>query len=206
MSRTVAAMFASQTERVLALVRQKGVLRPRDLEAEGIPREYLSRLHRRGALERLGRGLYVLEGSDPTQHRTLAEVGKRVPRGVICLLSALQFHELTTQMPRQVWLALDSKAWQPQVSLPVRVMRFSGEAFTSGVEEHQMEGVTVRVYSPAKTVADCFKFRNKIGLDVALEALRDCRRQGKCGNDDLWRFAKVCRQTKVMKPYLEAIA
>lgn len=198
-------MSTSHTERVLALARQKGVLRPCDLEAEDIPREYLSRLHRRGALERVGRGLYVLRGSSPTQHRTLAEVGKRVPRGVICLLSALQFHELTTQMPRQVWLALDNKAWQPQVSLPVRVVRFSGEAFTSGVEEHQIEGVTVRVYSPAKTVVDCFKFRHKIGLDVAMEALRDCRRQGKCDNDDLWRFAKVCRQTKVMKPYLEAI-
>lgn len=198
-------MPTSHAERILVLARQKGVLRPRDLEAEGIPREYLRRLHRRGVLERVGRGLYVLQGSNPTQHRTLAEVGKWVPRGVICLLSALQFHALTTQMPHRVWLALDNKAWQPQVSLPVRVVRFSGEAFTSGVEEHQIEGVTVRVYSPAKTVADCFKFRNKIGLDVALEALRDCRRQDKCGNDDLWRFAKVCRQTKVMKPYMEAI-
>lgn len=199
-------MSTSHTERVLALALLKGVLRPRDLEAEGIPREYLSRLHRRGELERVGRGLYVASSVDPTRHRTLAEVGKRIPRGVVCLLSALQFHELTTQMPHQVWLALENKAWHPQVALPVRIYRFSGEAFTSGVETHQIEGVTVKVYSPAKTVADCFKFRNKIGLDVALEALRDCKRQGKCSNEDLWRFAKVCRQTKVMKPYLEALA
>ncbi len=198
-------MPSPQTDRVLELVKQKGVLRPRDLDEEGLPRILLSRLYSQGLVERVGRGLYVAAGAGPARHRTLVEVCKRIPQGVVCLLSALQFHELTTQMPYQIWLALENKVWHPKVSLPVRIVRFSGPAFTSGVEIHQVEGVEVRVYSPAKTVADCFKFRRKIGQDVALEALRDCRQEGRCTLDDLWHFASICRQTKVMKPYLEAV-
>ena len=194
-------------DQIMNLVKQKGVLRPRDLDEYGLARQSLLRLYRRGLLHRIGRGLYVAADADPTEHRTLAEVCKRVPAGVVCLLSALQFHGLTSQMPHQVWLALSRGARKPtEPSLPIRSLHFSGPAFTEGVELHDIEGVTVKVYSPAKTVADCFKFRNKIGLDVALEALRDCRRQNICTNNQLWVYAKLCRQTNVMRPYLEALA
>ena len=195
----------SRKEQVIEVVKEKGVLRPKDLDSYGIPREYLSRLCERGLLQRVGRGLYVLADAEVTEYQTLAEAAKRVPQGVLCLLSALQFHGLTTQAPFEVWMALEQKAWQPQVDRPrMRFVRFSGPAFESGVEEHRIEGVLVKVYCPAKTVADCFKYRNKIGLDLAMEALRDCRGQRKCTNDALWQYAKVCRVAKVMKPYLEA--
>jgi predicted transcriptional regulator of viral defense system len=195
----------SRKEQIIEVVKEKGVLRPKDLDSYGIPREYLSRLCERGLLQRVGRGLYVLADAEVTEYQTLAEASKRVPQGVLCLLSALQFHGLTTQAPFEVWMALEQKAWQPQVDRPrMRFVRFSGPAFESGIEEHRIKGVPVKVYCPAKTVADCFKYRNKIGLDVALEALRDCRSQRKCTNDELWQYAKVCRVAKVMKPYLEA--
>ena len=197
----------NRTQRILELVEQAGVLRPRDLDAHGIPRIYLSRLCERGLLQRVGRGLYVLPNADVSEHHTLAEACKRVPHGVVCLLSALRFHGLTTQSPHEVWLAIGSKAWRPQVDYPpLRFVRFSARALEAGVEEHSIEGVTVHVYDPAKTVADCFKYRNKIGLDVALEALRDCRRQRKCTNDELWHYAKICRVANVMRPYMEATA
>jgi predicted transcriptional regulator of viral defense system len=150
--------------------------------------------------------LYIPADAPPTENRTLAEACKRVPRGVVCLLSALRFHELTTQLPFEVWLALDRRAWRPRVEgIPLRIVRFSGPALTTGIEEHQVEGVPVKVYSPAKTVADCFKYRYKIGLDVALEALRDCLRQRKATIDELWEAARVCRVTQVIRPYLEAL-
>ena len=197
----------SRSDHVLELVKSAGVLRPRDLDRHGIPRQYLSILHRRGLVERVGRGLYVATGAWPSANRSLAEVCKRIPRGVVCLLSALRFHGLTTQSPFEVWLALPEKAWKPKVEdLPVRLFRFSGRALTEGIEEHNVEGVAVRVYCPAKTVADCFKYRNKIGLDVALEALRDAKFQRKCSNDDLWCYAKICRVANVMRPYLEAMS
>jgi predicted transcriptional regulator of viral defense system len=129
-----------------------------------------------------------------------------VPKGVVCLLSALRFHELTTQAPFEVWLAIGEKAWRPRVDYPpLRVVRFSAAALASGVEQHQIEGVTIPVFSPAKTVADCFKYRNKIGLDVAIEALRECWGSRRCTMDDLWKYAKVCRVQNVMRPYLESI-
>ena len=196
-----------RTQRILEIAEQAGVLRPRDLDVHGIPRIYLSRLCERGHLQRVGRGLYVLPNADVTEHHTLAEACKRVPHGVVCLLSALRFHGLTTQSPHEVWLAIGSKAWRPQVDHPtLRFVRFSARALEAGVEEHSIEGVIVRVYSPAKTVADCFKYRNKIGLDVALEALRDCRGQSRCTNDELWHYAKICRVANVIRPYMEATA
>src|SRR5690606_12755497 len=137
--------------------------------------------------------------------RSLVEACRRVPRGAVCLLSALQFHGLTTPAPFEVWMAIDESARQPRGDSPsLRIVRFSGAALTYGVQEYVVEGVTVRVYSPAKTVADCFKYRNKIGIDVAIEALRDCLRQRKATADELWQAAKVCRMTNVMRPYLEA--
>ena len=195
-----------RTQRILEIVEQAGVLRPRDLDVHGIPRIYLSRLCERGLLQRVGRGLYVLPGADVTEYHTLAEACKRVPHGVVCLLSALRFHGLTTQSPFEVWLAIGSKVWRPRVDYPpLRFVRFSARALEAGVEEHSIEGVIVRVYNPAKTVVDCFKYRNKIGLHVALEALRDCRRQRRCTNDELWHYAKICRVANVMRPYMEAL-
>ena len=195
------------SEKAVALVRRTGVIRARELTREGVTREHLRRLLQRGQLQRIGIGLYSLPGADISEHRSLVEACSRVPRGVICLLSALRFHNLTTQNPFEVWMAIPHKAWRPKgEEVRLRLMHLSGHVLTSGVEEHRIEGVPVRVFNPAKTVADCFKFRNKIGLDVALEALRDYRRKHRSGMDELWRFAKVCRVTAVMRPYLEALA
>ena len=136
----------------------------------------------------------------------MAEACKRSPNGVICLLSALRFHKITTQAPFEIWIALKGTAWHPKIDRPrIRFVRFSGPAFDTGIERHKIEGVSVKVYNPAKTVADCFKYRNKIGLDVAIEALRECRSEGKCSNDELWEYAKVCRVSRVIKPYMEAM-
>ena len=192
--------------RLLELVGRKGVLRPRDLNRHEIPRVYLNRLTQRGLLRRVGRGLYMRADAEPTEHHSLAEACKRVPHGVVCLISALRFHDLTTQLPHDVWMAISQTAHLPKVDRPaMRFHRFSGSALTDGIEEHQIEGVRVRVYNPAKTVADCFKYRNKIGLDVAIEALKDCIHERKATPDDLWRYAKICRMTNVMQPYVEAI-
>jgi predicted transcriptional regulator of viral defense system len=199
-------MGDSPKEQVLALVRRMGVLRPRDLSGAGIPRVYLRRLLDEGVLENPERGLYVLADAHPTEHHSLAEACKRVPHGVVCLLSALQFHGLTTQAPFEVWIAIAESARRPKVqSPPLRVVRFSGDSLTNGVEDNVVEGVPVKVYSPAKTVADCFKYRNKIGLDVALEALRDCWRKRKATMDELYHAAQVCRVGQVIRPYLESL-
>lgn len=192
---------------VLALARQQGVLRPRDLDVVRVPREYLTRLVRRGQLERVARGLYRLPGAEVSEHHTLVQVAKHIPGAVVCLLSALRFHNLTTQAPTQVWIAIDRKARRPAVSdLPLRVVRFSGPALVAGIENHVLEGVPVRVTTPAKTVADCFKYRHKIGLDIALEALREGWRERRFSLDELWAMARVCRVANVMRPYLEFLA
>jgi predicted transcriptional regulator of viral defense system len=183
------------------------MVRVRDLAAHRIHPEYLRRLCRQGLLTRTTRGLYVPADASPTENRTLAEASKRVPAAVVCLLSALRFHGLTTQLPFEVWLAIDRRARRPRdAQLPLRIVRFSGPALTTGVQHHTIEGVSVKVYSPAKTVADCFKYRIKIGLDVALEALRDCRRQRRATPDDIWQAARICRVARVMRPYLEALS
>ena len=193
-------------ERVIELARHAGVLRPRDLDAEGIPREYLRRLCGEGLLDRTGRRLYIVAGSKPTPNHTLAEACKRVPHGIVCLLTALQFHGLTTQSPFEVWLAIDEKARLPKVDYPpLKIVRFSGRALRFGIEEHRIEGVAVSVYGPAKTVADCFKYRNKIGLDVAMEALRDCWKKRLATMEQLWTGAEACRVANVMRPYLESL-
>ncbi len=199
-------MTQTKRARIIKRLQGTGVLRPRDLEAMGISGVYLNKLYKEGVLERPSRGLYTLVDSEPSEQRTMMEACKLVPKGVVCLLSALRLHDLTTQSPFEVWMAIDEKARQPKFDYPpLRIVRFSGDALTFGVEEHEVEGVTVHVYSVAKTVADCFKYRNKLGLDVALEALRDCHHQRKATVDHLWEAAKVCRMTKVMRPYLEAV-
>lgn len=183
------------------------IQRMRDLESLGLSRPRVRSLVDQGILEKASRGLYIVRSAGVTENRTLAEVGKRVPHGVICLLSALRFHDLTTQSPHEVWIALERSAWSPKLEhLNHRIVRFSGNAFEEGHQEHIIEGVPVQITSPAKTIADCFKYRNKIGLDVALEALREVRRKRLCTMGELMRFARICRVANVMKPYLESVA
>ena len=193
--------------RVVQHLKKHGIQRTHELEKLGASRQYLSNLVDRGVIMRVQRGLYALPNGDMSEHRSIVEACKRVPKGVVCLLSALRFHDLTTQLPSQVWMAIDVKARRPSApSSPIKFVRFSGEALMAGVKTHRIEGVPVQVYSSAKTVADCFKYRNKIGLDVALEALRDFRRQRKADMDELWKYAKICRVANIMRPYLESLA
>lgn len=196
----------TKIELALEIIQKKGIMRPRDLVAYGIPQIYFYDLFQQGKIVRLNRGLYAASYDILTQNHSLAEVCKWVPHGVICLLSALQFHELTTELPYEVWLAIDRRAYKPSIEgLSLRVMRFSGEALEAGIERHEIEGVKVAVYSPAKTVADCFKYRHKIGNDVAIEALKDSLRQKKATVQEIWKYAEICRVAKIISPYLEAI-
>jgi len=190
-----------------APLRTKGMFRLKEAKALGLHPEQVRRLVRQGHLVRLGRGLYAPASAEPSEFHTLAEVVKRVATGIVCLLTALRFHGIGTQHPREVWLAVDRRAAIPKLDIaPVRIVRMTGAALTAGVEEHKIEGVTVRVTSPARTVVDCFKFRNRIGVDVAVEALRDYRRLRKGTVDELWRLADQLRMTRVMRPYWDAIA
>jgi predicted transcriptional regulator of viral defense system len=195
-----------QPNKALDLLKRRGLVRPKDLAEVGISRDVLRPLVKSGQVIRVARGLYALPDADVTENSSLAEVSVKVPHGVICLLSALRFHGLGTQNPYEVWLAIDRKARRPIAgNLPIRIVRFSGKSLGDGVEVHDIQGVSVRIYSTAKTVADCFKYRNKTGLDVALEALREGWRARRFTMDDLGRYAKVDRVTNVMRPYLEAL-
>ena len=185
--------------------KKHGMIRVRDAVKEGIHPENLRRLCKKGLLVKMARGIYIPADSEISQNVGLAQISKRVPNGVICLLSALQFHDIGTQSPFEVWVAIDQKAAAPRIDYPpIRIVRFSGKALSEGIEIHQIEGVEVEIYNKAKTIADCFKFRNKIGLDIALEALKDSRQRKLCTNDEIWKYAKLCRVSNVMKPYLEA--
>lgn len=191
---------------IVETVRRHGLMRSRDAHAYGFPRMALSKLARQGKLTRLSRGLYAPADRQTSEHTTLAEVTSKYPNTLVCLLSALQFHNLTTQSPFEVWVAIANKARVPKMDYPpLRVVRFSGEALTAGVQKYQVDGATVRVTNVAKTVADCFKYRNKIGLDVALEALREAWRGKSVTMDDLWHYAQICRVSNVMRPYLESL-
>ena len=198
----------TDTHQVLELAAYQGLISARDVEAAGLHTQALTRLVRAGQLERVARGRYRLPNPDYelTEHHGLVLASAAAPSGVICLLSALQFHVIGTQLPSQVWMALPRGTRAPAIEYPpLRIVRFSGEALMAGVQEHTLEGQTVRVYNVAKTLADCFKYRNKIGLDVALEALNDAWRDRRFNMHDLTRYAKVCRVWNVMRPYLEAI-
>jgi predicted transcriptional regulator of viral defense system len=197
----------THAQQALHLTREQGLIRSRDLSAHGLPRMTLTRLTRSGQLERVAPGVYALPDRDVSEHHGLAEVAKRVPHGVVCLLSALRYHGLTTQEPFEVWLAIDRKARKPTLTHPpLRIVRFSGAALNSGVESRELEGVTVRLTSPARTVADCFRYRAKVGLDVALEALREYLEQHKGTLDELWAAADVAHVRTILRPYLEALA
>ncbi len=196
----------NKTQQVLEIARDVGVIRAKDIASLGIHPSVLQHLEQQGLLIRSGRGLYTSVEADITEHHTLVEAVKRVPNGVICLLSALSFYDLTSEAPFEVWMAISQKARHPKDNLlPLRIVYMSGEALELGIEEHQIEGITVRVYCIAKTVADCFKYRNKIGLDVALEALRQCWRERRCSIDEIWRYARFCRMENVMRPYLDSL-
>ena len=191
---------------ILALARSRGVLRTRDVCTAGESRVALAQLVREGYLSKLGRGLYALPDRPFSEHGALAEVSAKSTQGVVCLISALRFHELTTQQSSDIWLAIPHKAHPPKlVHPPLRVVRMSGEAMTAGIETVDVAGVSVRVFCIAKTVADCFKFRNKLGLDVALEALNEAWTTRRVSMDELWRYAQICRVTNVMRPYMEAL-
>jgi predicted transcriptional regulator of viral defense system len=192
---------------ILKLARQRPLLRARDLNSYSIPTAVLGRLVTAGKLERVSRGVYSLPGRPVTEFRSLAEVAIRAPQGVVCLLSALRVHGIGTQAPFEVWLAIPKNLPLPRFEQPaLRAVRMSGAALTEGIEEHKIEGVKVPVFNAAKTIADCFKYRNKIGIDVALEALREGWAQKKFRMDDLWRYAIIDRVANVMRPYLESVA
>jgi len=198
-------MARTDRDKVLDIIRRTGMVRLRDLRERGLHPEHLRRLAADGLIVRVARGVYVPADAEPTGNHSLAQAAKQASHGVICLLSALRFHEVGTQNPFQVWMAVDRRARKPQVRSPrLRVVRFSGAALTEGIEVHNIEGVSVRIYNVAKTVADCFKYRNKLGLDVAIEALREGLRDRHFTRDELWQYAKTCRVTNVIRPYLEA--
>lgn len=199
--------MTSAERHIQTLLRRAGTARSRDLVAAGITRSQLSRMVVAGQLVRVARGLYAMPGYQISEHGALVAVVKRAPGVVFCLLTALRIHDLTTQAPFEVWIAIGNKDHPPRLDYPpLRTVHFSDAALSAGVETRRVDGAKVQVTSVAKTVADCFKFRNKIGLDVALEALREARRARKASADELWRYAKINRVTNVMRPYLEAVA
>lgn len=199
--------MATSHQDILDLAAERGLIRPRDLTERGLPTVALTRLVRQGRLQRVARGLYALPDRPVSEHNALAEVARKHPQAIVCLLSALRFHGLTTQSPFEVWLAIPNKARAPKMDYPpLRIVRFSGVALTRGVENHVIDGVPVRVTSVARTVADCFKFRNKTGLDVALEALQEAWRAKRASMDELWRYATLCRVANVMRPYMESLS
>ncbi len=196
----------TKRQKVIQLIQALAVVRPKDLQERGLPKDYLYILAREGIIERIGRGLYQWPEKDLGRNQSLAEVCKRAPKAVVALLSALNFHNITTQNPHQIWLAIDRKSWRPTISYPpVRFVTMSGEALHAGVETHYIDDIPVKVFSSAKTVVDCFKYRNKIGLDVALEALREGWRARQFTMDELYRYAEICRVKKIMQPYLESL-
>jgi predicted transcriptional regulator of viral defense system len=199
------ANAVSKLERARHLAAERGVLRPRDLVARGLPAAYIHQLKQEGLVEQVGRGVYIRPDADLTIHETLLELAVRVPRGVICLASALRFHGIGTQDPARVWLALPRGARTPTRNLRVQLVRLSPLPFAAGIEQHTIAGVELRVYSPAKTIADCFKFRSKVGLDVALEGLRDGWHERRFTLDELRGYAELNRVARVMQPYLEML-
>ena len=200
------ATNATHEKQLMRLVRQRKLLRARDLAEHGLPTIAITRLVQAGKLDRVARGLYALSGAAMSEHRSLAEVTLRVPRGVICLLSALQFHEIGTQAPFEVWLAIPNRVTPPRIGYPaIRIVRMSDDALTDGLQRKRIDGVEVPIFNPVRTVVDCFKFRNKIGIDVAIEALREGWRERRFTMDELWHHATTHRVANVMRPYVEAI-
>ena len=194
-----------QRQRALALLATRGMLRLKDFAQEGIGPETLTRLLKDRAVVRRARGLYQLATAEVESSHTLAEAALLVPKGVVCLISALQFHGLTLQMPSTVWMAVERTGWRPKIDYPpIRFVRWSARALEEGVGTHPIEGVPVRITNPARTVVDCFRYRNKIGIDVALEGLREALGAHRVNADDLWQSAQGARVWSIMKPYVDA--
>ncbi|XDF35148.1 type IV toxin-antitoxin system AbiEi family antitoxin domain-containing protein [Paracidovorax avenae] len=197
----------TQEEQVLALASSTSLLRARDVAIRSLPTVILSRLVEDGRLKRVARGVYALPDQTLSEHHSLAEIALIVPRGVICLLSALRVHGLGAQAPRQVWLAIPHNSPTPRVQQPsLRAIRMSGASLTEGIAPVLVDGVEVPVFNAAKTIADCFKYRNKIGIDIALEALREGWTQRKVTMDELLHYASIDRVANVMRPYIESVA
>lgn len=196
----------SQRETACALLSEKGLVRMREFSDAGVGAETVARMVRDGEVERVARGLYQLSDAMPDPQHNFAEASALVPKGVICLTSALQYHEMTLQMPSAVWMAIDRTGWKPKVEYPpIRFVRFGAKAMSEGIKCHQIDGVAVPIFEPAKTIVDCFRYRNKIGLDVALESLREGLRGKRATPDQLWKFARSARVWTVMRPYVEAM-
>lgn len=196
----------TQRTRALDLLKARGMLRLKDLAAEGIGPETLARLVREEAVVRPARGLYQLSETQVEAAHALAAAAALVPKGIVCLTSALQFHELTLQMPSAVWMAIERTAWRPKIDYPrIRFVRFAGPALTEGVVRHRIEGVEVPITEPARTIVDCFRYRAKVGLDVAMEGLREGLRRHRCTPDELWSYARKARVWPAMRPYVEAM-
>ena len=196
----------NQSDHILDLARHRRVLRAADVRDHSWSPQLLLSLHQSGKLQRVARGLYSLPNAEITEHQTLIEVCQRVPKAVLCLLSALQFHGIGTQMPHEMWVALPEATQTPAMDYPkLRIARLRGEAYSEGIQTMTEHGAPIRVYGVAKTVTDCFKFRNKIGLDVALEALKESWRSRKVTMAELRHFARINRVERVMQPYLEAV-
>ncbi|MDC0357373.1 type IV toxin-antitoxin system AbiEi family antitoxin domain-containing protein [Oligoflexia bacterium] len=191
---------------IVSYLKKIGVARAKDFVNLGIAREYLSRLVEDGTLIRTSRGVYRLADDSISEFGHFAEIAKRVDGGVVCLLSALRFHEIGTQNPSEVWLAIHRRSRKPNIDYPaLQVVWFSGKAFTEGIEYHKIDGARIAIYSIAKTVADCFKYRNKIGIDVCIEALRDSLEKRRVKPDKIWHYASVCRVNTIIRPYMEAL-
>lgn len=198
-------MTVKLPKKIRSLAKQ-GVFRARDLAPVGIPRYRLKELVEGGVLRKTGRGLYMPLNADITEHHSLVQLAARCPKAVVCLLTALRFHDLTTENPEVVYVLLPKGVKRPRITNPqLDVTWASGESYSQGIEEHLMSGVTVRITSVAKTVADCFKYRNKVGIAVAAEALRDAWRKKKASAEELWQAAKVCRMTNIMRPYFDML-
>jgi len=196
----------SQRHVAQSVLKARGIARLTELRAAGVTAATMSRMEKDGEVLRLARGLYQLPDAPFDVHHSLAEAAKRVPKGVVCLVSALAFHQLTDQLPRQVWIAIGQKDWAPKGhGVPVRLVRFTDRLLTEGVEFHTIEGVPVKVFGVAKTIADCFRYRNKIGLSVAIEGLQEALRQRKTTPSEMFRQAERGAIATVIRPYLEAL-
>ena len=195
----------THVEKIIKMLKKQNTVTSADVRKAGISPGLLCYMKDMGMLRRIAHGVYILPEHIPS-NETFVEASLTIPGGVICLLSALQYHELTTQMPGEVWMAIKTGSYYPRNSqMPIKIIQLSDKNFSAGIETRDENGIKIRVYSPAKTIVDCFRFRNKIGTDIAIEALRDAVRQKKAASDEIWEYARQCRMTKIMRPYMETI-
>ncbi len=203
---TSAMSTTTKKEQVIDYVKHHNLVRSNEIDKMGLPRTYLNQLTQEGVINRVGHGLYQWPDRRQDSHTTLSEVAKKAPNGVISLLSALSFHEFTSENPFEVWVALERKSWRPAIDYPpTKFVYMSGKSISEGIDVHILNGVEVRIFNPAKTVADCFKYRNKIGLDVALESLKEGWKMKYFTIDELMHYAEICRVENVIRPYVEAL-